>query len=89
MSRLDSRKNGGRPRKETDRSLLQIVGKLNDGKIPDATMSNIGDEMGYSRSQIRRRLFSLKEDGYVESKMQDQSRLWWLTDKGEKEVEGG
>jgi DNA-binding IclR family transcriptional regulator len=87
MSRLDSRKHGGRPRRETDRELLQAVSELNDGKIPDATMSNIGEKTGYSRSQIRRRLLSLKDEGYLESKKQDQSLLWWLTDEGENEVE--
>lgn len=48
--------------------------------------SEIENELPLSRQQLNNRLSGLEEDGYVTSKKASGRRLWWLTDRGCKQV---
>ena len=68
-------------RKETvsDDEILQIFVESPD---PFLVTSEIADQLGFSNTGARKRLYNLAEQDYLDYKKAGNSPAWWLTDAG-------
>lgn len=72
-------------RKETisDEEILSIFLESSD---PFLTTSELADELDFTLTGIRKRLYDLDEEGYLSFKKAGNSPVWWITDKGRKHL---
>jgi len=75
-------------RKETvsDEEILFIFSTQSD---PFLTTSEVAEELDFTLTGARKRLYSLEESGYLKSKKAGNSPVWWLSDSGEESVKQG
>ncbi|GAA4978455.1 hypothetical protein QTL95_09345 [Rhizobium sp. S152] len=75
-------------RKETvsDDEILRLFLESPD---PFLVTNEIADQLGFSNTGARKRLYSLAEEGYIEFKKAGNSPAWWLTDAGREFLETG
>ncbi|MGZ0746717.1 winged helix-turn-helix transcriptional regulator [Haloparvum sp. AD34] len=73
-------------RKETisDEEILSIFIENSD---PFLTTSELADELDFTLTGIRKRLYDLDEEGYLSFKKAGNSPVWWITDEGKEFIE--
>ena len=66
-------------RKETvsDEEILDIFADQSD---PVLTTSEIADELDFTLTGARKRLYKLEEEGYIKYKKAGNSQVWWVED---------
>ena len=69
---------GGRGERVPDET---IIGVFEDAEDPFLSTTEVADELDYSQPGIRDRLFSLHEEGVLETKKTGGTRIWWLTEE--------
>lgn len=74
-------------RKETvsDVEILRIVADHSD---PFLTTSEIANMLDFTLTGARKRLYSLEEKGYLQSKKAGNSPVWWISEEGISKLEG-
>ena len=73
----------GPDREATDERILRAI---RDAYAPAVGTSEIADELGVERQTVDRHLRDLSDEGYVNTKMIGQVRVWWLSDEGRKRL---
>jgi len=71
----------GPDREATDERILRVI---RDAYAPAVGTSEIAEELDVERQTVDKHLRNLSEDGYVNTKMIGQVRVWWLSDAGRK-----
>jgi len=71
----------GPDRQATDEKVLSAI---KDHYAPAVGTSDIADEIGVARQTVDNRLRDLWDTGHVDSKKVGRSRIWWITNTGEK-----
>jgi predicted ArsR family transcriptional regulator len=71
---------GGRKETVSDDEILRLFVETSD---PILSTAEVADELGFSKTGARDRLYQLVEEGRLEYKRIGNSPAFWLTDSGE------
>ena len=74
----------GPERKATDERILRAI---RDIYSPAVGTSDIAERVEVERQTVDKHLRTLADEGYVDTRMIGQSRVWWLTNKGKKKID--
>lgn len=75
---------GGRPPTVTDEEILQVFVESDD---PALFSKELTEAIGMTQQAVYNRLRDLVNQGMLESKMNGDTRMWWITDAGREFVE--
>lgn len=73
----------GPDREATDERILRAI---RDAYPPALGTSDIADELDVQRQTVDKHLRELVDRGLVNTDMVGQSRIWWLSDAGKREL---
>lgn len=78
-------KGSGRDRKVSNHEIL-VAGR--DIPEPVFTSTEVGKRVGMSQQGVDKRLRKLEEEGLLCTAMKGSSRIWWLSYRGQKFIDG-
>jgi len=72
------------PGATSDEEVLQAI---QDHRAPAVGTGDVADAVGVSRQAADYRLKNLKDDGLIDTELIGQTKIWWLTNAGERYLE--
>lgn len=75
----------GPDREATDEKIMRAI---REHYAPAVGTSDIAEQVGVTRQTIDLHLRDMWDEGLVDSKKVGQSRIWWLTSRGNRELSG-
>jgi len=78
----------GRKGGESKVTTEEILRAIRDHYAPVIGTQDIADAVGVTRQAVDKRLRRYEREGLVETDKIGRSRIWWLTTKGKKQIQG-
>lgn len=69
---------GGRGERVPDETIIRV---FEDAEDPFLSTTEVADALDYSQPGMRDRLFSLRDEGTLETKETGGTRIWWLSER--------
>ena len=66
----------------------EVLRVIRDHYAPVIGTQDIADAVGVTRQAVDKRLRRYEREGLVETDKIGRSRIWWLTTKGKKQIQG-